>query len=206
MGIVDIDVQKPGLSGVVLANEIDGAIGSPCGLMKLRGDSVFRFSHGVEVATFFPYPVCVGVGALGPVVTGSVRMLPISESVVQSGLGALARTDEMEFPNHATAVSGICDQLRNEGNVFWESVIPVACVASTAGVKACHETRAARRADRALAVGVSERDSRAYETIDGGSLDMRIAEGADGIKSLLIGAVPEDVGARHNFLGTGFCR
>lgn len=77
---------------------------------------------------------------------------------------------------------------------------------SADGVKACHETRTARRADRALAVGVSERDSLAYETIDGGSLDMRIAEGADGIKSLQIGAVPEDVGARHNFLGTGFCR
>ena len=111
----------------------------------------------------------------------------------------------MEFPNHAATVSRIRDQLRNEGSVFGESVIPVAGVASTAGVKACHETRAARRADRALAVGVSERDSLAYETIDGGSLDMGIAEGADGIKSLLIGAVPEDVGPRHNFSGTGFC-
>jgi len=105
----------------------------------------------------------------------------------------------MEFPNHAAAVSGICDQLRNKGNVFGESVIPVACVASTARIKSGHEAGSARRADRALAVGISECDPVVYEIIQGRRLDMRISEGSDGVESLLIGAVPEDVGACHNF-------
>lgn len=64
-----------------------------------------------------------------------------------------------------------------------------------AGIHAGHKTGPARRADRTLAVGAREGGSFAYEGIYCGRLDIRIAQGTDGVKPLLICAIPKYVGA-----------
>ena len=60
------------------------------------------------------------------------------------------------------------------------------------------ETSPARRADWALAICAGEGKTRIYEAVDVGCADMHIAKRIDGIKALLIGADPEDIGPRSN--------
>ena len=64
------------------------------------------------------------------------------------------------------------------------------------GIHAGHKTRPARRADGALTIRVSERSSLLHQGVNRRRLHVLIAESADRIEPLLVGAVPENVRAR----------
>jgi len=54
---------------------------------------------------------------------------------------------------------------------------------------------ARRRADRTLGIGAVERHAVGHQRVDGVGADMRIAQRMDGVPALLVGAVPQNVGA-----------
>ena len=73
--------------------------------------------------------------------------------------------------------------------------VPIATVVYAAGVHAGDKTRPARRTDRTLALGMRKGGSSMHQRIQRRRLHIGIAQGADGIKPLLIRAVPKYIGA-----------
>ena len=59
---------------------------------------------------------------------------------------------------------------------------------------ACQEAGAARGADRALAVRVGAGGALRHQPVDVGRVDVAVAERADGVPALLVGADPQYVG------------
>ena len=125
-------------------------------------------------------------------------MPPVSKPVIQPRLRTIPTTDQMKLADEAALVPAVRDQLCNE----WRSlrrkrVVSVPRVVNPAGIHAGHETRAARRTDRALAVRMSKRDALSHKRIDRRRPNEFVAQSSDRVEPLLIGAVPENVRASH---------
>lgn len=99
----------------------------------------------------------------------------------------------MEFSDESAIVSCFRKRARDERIGIGKEIVPVAVRVDSTRVHPGEETGATRRAYRALAVGVRKGDTFRYEAIDVRRCDVRIAERADGIVTLLICAEPEDV-------------
>ena len=81
---------------------------------------------------------------------------PITEPVVDSWLGPLARALQMEFSDHPAIVAGIGNQFGDDGRPVGEALVSVAGVVNPAWVETAHEAGPAGRADRALTISVGE--------------------------------------------------
>jgi hypothetical protein len=101
----------------------------------------------------------------------------------------------VEFPDESAVVAGLGDQLASERRVAFEGFVPITRVVRAGRVKAGHKARPAWGANRALAISVCKSSSAFDEGINGRGADMRIAECSDGVEALLIGTVPENIGA-----------
>ena len=73
--------------------------------------------------------------------------------------------------------------------------VTISAVVYPARIHARHKTGSTGCADRTLAVRMGKRCTIVYQPVQRGCAHMRITERTDGIESLLVGAVPQDVGA-----------
>ena len=103
----------------------------------------------------------------------------------------------MKFSNQTTGIARIGDQLRYEGSILRKRVVSIARIACATWVEPGHNTGSARGANRALAIRVGKTHAGMNEAIQRRRSDMRVSQRADGIKALLIGAVPKDIGSFH---------
>ena len=67
-----------------------------------------------------------------------------------------------------------------------------------AGILAGEKASATWRTDRALAIGMGEGDTFSHEAVDVRGGDVRVTERTDGVKALLVGTDPKDVGLDHD--------
>ena len=220
VGVEGVEADEPGLSGLFgLADEVDGHFGAPGGLVVLRR-GVVEIGRGlveaalvhvfgragelfivealqdhVGVAALAGDPLVV-VGVVGVVATGGVAVLEETVAVIGTGLGSFGRTGEVELAGEAAVVAGFGEDAGDETLVgaVGEASVAVTVGAQEAGVHAGKETGTAGGADGALHEGVGEDGGFLHELVDARSVDVGVAEPADGVEPLLVGAVPDDVG------------
>ena len=198
VGIVGVERQHPGLVGrPALVDELQGALGDPGRLVELGGDPVLARPQCVEIAAALAHPVGV-VMPFRPVVPRRVTETPVPVAVVHAGFRALPRALEVELAHQAAVVPAVRQQFGDQGRRILEDAVAVAGVVDPAGIHARHEARPAGRADRALAIGVRKGDAIPHQPVQRRRAHMGIAERADGIESLLIRAIPENVGAQRH--------
>ena len=181
---------------LTLLNEVDGALACPCRLVHFRTDSFCTLPHCIKVTSQLTHPLCV-VMPLGPVIAWGMAELPIVKAIVNTRLGSIPGALKMELPDHSAVISGLGNQFGNDWMRGWKRFIPIPGVVQSRRIHARHEARTTRGADWALAIGVSEGHAFCNELINGRGSDMWIAQRTDSVKTLLIGAVPENIRAVH---------
>ncbi len=191
MGVVDVEVQQPGFLAR-LPDEFDCPFGCPSRLVEFGGNAVLAFAKPVEVSAPLPHPVGVVVPFL-PVVPGSMTELPIAKPVFDSRFGPLPRALQMKLSDHSAIIAGIGDQFGDHGWPFRKTFVPIPGVVNAAGIKAAHEACPAGRADGTLAIGMGKGRARADEIVQSGRSRMRVPQSSDGVKALLVGAVPKNI-------------
>ena len=131
-----------------------------------------------------------------PVVTRGVAVLEVAVPVVDAGLATVECTGQVQLADQAAVVAGLGQQARDQvgGDLAVRPGFAVARVVHPAGIHAGQKAGAAGRADRTLTEGVSEGRARGHEPVEIGRADVRVAQRADGVEALLVGAVPQDVG------------
>ena len=105
----------------------------------------------------------------------------------------ISATGKMQLASKAAGVTGSGQEAADE---FFRgrhglSVLPAACGARIAAGK---ERGPARSANRALAIGLGECHTLSHQCINIWRVDVRIAQGVNGVVALLIGTDPQDVG------------
>ena len=102
----------------------------------------------------------------------------------------------MKFSDHAAVVTGISDELADQGwSARWKSIIAVTCATEARGIQAGHEAGSTWCTDRALAVRACKAGPGGNKLVECGCTNILISQGCNRIEALLIGAVPEDVGS-----------
>ena len=101
----------------------------------------------------------------------------------------------MELADQPAVVSAVGEKPRDQGGGTGKRVIAITRVVDATGVHAGHEAGAAWCANRALAIGVRESNTSMDQLIHDRCDNVRIAERRDRVKPLLVGTVPEDIGA-----------
>ena len=126
-----------------------------------------------------------------------VAVLEVAVAVVDALFAALEGGGQVQFADESAVVAGLAQTAGQQalGIMRGEAAVAIAIDADGAGVHASQKTGAAGRADWRLAVGMREGGGFTGEAVEIGRADMRIAQRADGVKALLVAAIPEDVGA-----------
>ena len=127
-------------------------------------------------------------------VVGYLRPVEFAVAVVGPGLDSVTDVGEMKFSGQAAVVSGVGQDLRDEGRGSAPPIDFVGSVVDRTGIQARQEGCSAWCADRRLAEGIVERHARVDQVIQVGRSDVGIAKGVDGVPALLIRTDPEDVG------------
>ena len=214
MRVIHVYAQQPRLVGRArLADEVDRGFRAPGGLVQLGRGVVLR-RRGLHEGAGQVAPVKVvqqdriGIDALRvdpggvvvlierPVVAGSVAVLEVAVAVVDARLAPVEGAGQVELADQAAVVSGLGQLPRYQvgGNLAVRPGVAVARVVHPAGIHTGQKAGAAGRADGALTEGVSKGRARGHEAVEVGRADVRIAERADRIEALLVGAVPQNVG------------
>ena len=160
--------------------------------MKLGGHTIFAFPKVIKVATLFFYPVRI-IMTFFPVIPRGMTKFPVVKSVIDPGLSSFAGALQVEFPDHSTVIPSVCNEFTNHGRPVRKTFVSVTRVMDPARVESTHETCPTGSADRALAIGVGEGGPFGYQLINDRSANERIPKSANGVKALLVGAVPKDV-------------
>ena len=125
-------------------------------------------------------------------------MPPVGKPVVLPWLRPVPATDQVKLADEAAFVTAVSDQFRDERRRFGRKrVVAVSRIVNPTRIEPAHETRAARRTDRALAVRMGKRDALADKSINRRRANELVAESSDRVEALLVGAVPQNVWARH---------
>ncbi len=112
----------------------------------------------------------------------------------------------MKLADQPAVVTGIRDQLGNHRWITGKRFVAVPRIVHTRRIHPGHERGPTGRANRALAIGVCEGNAVGNQCIQRWRQDVRVAEGTDRVKTLLIGAVPENVGVLGHGLTLSFKR
>jgi len=112
----------------------------------------------------------------------------------------------MELADHSTIVSRIGNELTNDGRPVREAFVSIAGVMNTAWVESAHKTCPTGSTDGALTVCMSKGGSFGYQLVNDRGANEAISQGANGVKSLLVGTVPKDIWLFIHFkIGAGRC-
>lgn len=223
MWIVDVDAQEPGLPGwPVLGDEFDSGVRRPRCLVELGRRVVLsqcwldqasvlmawivlfeknRFRFNALVSN----PGRVSMLIKRPVMPRGVAVLKISITVIYPGFASARSSSEVQLANEAPVVSGISEFPCYEvfRHCWMDPRISVPRVVYTTWIHPRQETRSARCADGTLAERVCECRTLSNELVKVRCSDVRIAESTDGVKALLIGAVPQNIWALRIHVGDG---
>ncbi len=191
--VVGIDAQEPWAVPVGL-DERDRALGAPGRLVQLLRHAVEALGQLAQHGAFASDPIGVVV-AFRPVVARGVAVREGGVAVIRPLLDAMKGARQMQLADQAAGVAGIGHEPRHQRDVRREVGIAVAVHVHGARVHAGEEGGPRRRADRRLAIGVGEGRAALHQRIDRRRRDMRVAERADRVEALLVGAEPEDVGS-----------
>ena len=85
-----------------------------------------------------------------------MAVLPISVSVVHAGFDTAVSTREVQLANQPTVVACVCENTRHKGWTIGKVFVAISVDVHRTRIHACEKTPPARRADRALAVGVGK--------------------------------------------------
>jgi hypothetical protein len=121
---------------------------------------------------------------------------PIVESIIEPRLYAVTGTLQMELADQPASVTAVGDQFGNQRELFGKQLVAIASVVQTGRIHARHETRAAGSANGTLAVRMGEGHSNLNETVDRFRANIRIPQGPDGVETLLVSAIPENIWSR----------
>ena len=99
---------------------------------------------------------------------------------------------QMQFSGQAACVAGVSKESADELLVGWHRLAILATLCCS-GISSGQECRAARCANRALCVGLGERDPLANQFVDARRVDVGIAKRTNCVVALLVSANPEDV-------------
>ena len=102
---------------------------------------------------------------------------------------------EMKFPDHTAVITLVGDETADQWDLLRESDISVPGIVEAGRVESGHDATSARGADWALAIGVSKRDTAFDQFVYIGRENIGISKRCNGVKTLLIGAVPKDIRA-----------
>ena len=131
--------------------------------------------------------------AHGPVVARRVAILPIAVAVVGAWLDALRSAGQMQLADQTAVVTRIGECARHQLWSLRKVFETVAVNMHRAGIHTGEETGAARRANRALTIGVGEGRTRGDQAIDIGRRHTFVSQSGDRIVALLVGANPENI-------------
>ena len=131
--------------------------------------------------------------AFFPIITRCMTKFPVTETIINPWFRPFAGTLQMKLPYQSTGISSIRNQLGNNRRPVGKRIIAIASVMNSARIKPTHETRSAWSTDRALTIRMGEGDPFVYQVIHYWSTNMRIPQRSNGVKSLLVRAVPENI-------------
>ena len=219
MRVERVNAEEPGpLAGP--GYELNRLLGAPSGLVQLRrhvirtgrrdlqaGPSVLGRNHpqtgrvvGVDhvsgIVSLKPHPFEVRI-ALRPVPIGHVAVLKIVEAVFAAVLRAIVSARQVQLADEAAVVTGLGQDTADElvDKTLRVGLAPVPNYVIGAWVRAGQETRPARRADRVLAIGMSEGHALSRQPVEIGRADLGITQSGYRVETLLIGAIQQDVRA-----------
>ena len=184
-------------------DKLDCPLGAPSGLVVLLGDAVLDVIRRCAAVEFLPrcalgmQPLRVGV--LGPVRLRVVRPVKDAVAVVDACLDdAVGAGGEVQFAAQTAGVACVGEQAADQFFVGRQRLAVLAALGRPR-VTTGHECRTAGGADRALGVRLGERHALANQVVNARSVDVRVAQRADGVVPLLVGANPEHIRpcARH---------
>ena len=191
-----------------IAEKADGFFGAPGGLVEFGGHALFhkggtaRWLLVVLVPSraffdFEPAGVVIVVSPVGLRMVRPVKIL-VAVTVFDACLDlAVGTRSEVELSGEPATIAGVGEHF-GQKNFIGGHLLAILSTAGGARITSGQKAGAARRAHRALAVGMAEADAVGRELIEVRSVDQRIAVGGDGIEALLICTEPEDVGARRH--------
>ena len=191
-------VTKKPRFAFLLADEIDGHVRAPGRLVVLGRNAVFYVWRGGPIVEFLPARTLLGkplgVGVLRPVRLGMMRPVEDFVTIINALLhNTIGAGGQVQLARKAAGVTGIGQEAADEFLCARDclSVLPAACGAWIAASK---ERGPARSANRALAIGLGKRHTLSHQCINIWRVDVRVAQGVNGVVALLIGTDPQDVG------------
>ena len=223
MWIVDVNAQEPGLTGwTVLGDEFDSGVRRPLCLVELGRRVVLsqcwldqasmlmawivlfeknRFRFNALVSN----PGRVSMLIKRPVMPRGVAVLKISITIIDPGFASARSSSEVQLANEAPVVPRISEFpcYKVFRHCWMDPRISVSWVVYTTWIHSRQEACSARCADRTLAERVSECRTLGNELIKVRCSDVRISEGPNGVKALLVGAVPQNIWALQIHVGDG---
>lgn len=99
---------------------------------------------------------------------------------------------QMQFSGQAACVAGVSKKSADEFFVGRHSLAILAAL-GCAGISPGQKCRPTRRANRALSIGISERNPFADQFVNAWRIDVEIAKRTNRVVALLVSANPEDV-------------
>ena len=160
--------------------------------MQFGGNSIFTFAERVQISAPFANPFGV-VMSFRPVISWCMTEFPESVTVSKTWFSSVARALQMKLADQATVVTGVGNQFRNQRRVIGPVTISIAAIGHAGGIHTRHKARSAGRANGALAIGVSKRDTVFHQPVKSRSVNVWVAESPDRVKTLLVGAIPQNV-------------
>ena len=179
-----------------MGHKLDGLVGTPRRLVVFRGYAVGIRHQVTEDLALFTHPVGIAV-AHGPVVARRVAVLPIAIAVVGARFDIATRGRcQVQLANQTAIVTRVGECTRHQLWPIRKVFETVAVNVHGAGIHTGEETSAARRADRALAIGVREGRARSDQAVDIRCRHVFVSQSGDRVVALLVGANPKNI-RRH---------
>ena len=189
--IKDIDAHQPRFASVIGFDEVNGAVAAPGRLMQLGRDVMRALAHLAEAVAERGEPIGIVVAFI-PLVFGVVAPMKQAIAVMfWARLDAAEGAGQMKLARERAVVASLSQQRGDQWRGFRPVFVAIAAGVDAAGVHAGQEAGAARRADRALAIGAFEGDAGLHKAVDIWRSQLPVVERADRVVALLIGAYPK---------------
>ncbi len=134
-----------------------------------------------------------------------VAVLKISITIIDPGFASARSSSEVQLANEAPVVPRISELpcYKVFRHCWMDPRISVPWVVDTTWIHPRQETRSARCADGTLAERVCECRTLGNESVKVRCSDVRVSKGPNGVKALLVGAVPQNIRALQIHVGDG---
>ena len=190
--------EKPRVTAL-FTNEIDGHIGTPSGLIEFRRNAMLDVGSLWAAIEFVPTGALggepLGVGVFRPVRLWVMGPMKHAITVIDPFFHHAVGTGcQMKFAGQSAGVPVISQQPANQ-TFFRRHGLTILTAAGRAGISTSEKGGSAGGTDWALAISLGKGRAAGRHAVDVGSMNMRVAEGVNGVCPLLVGANPKNI--RH---------